>query len=104
VELAGRAVIGTIQEAATLEGARRPAYRLLIDFGPAIGARWSSAQLTDLYTAQDLVGRQVVALVDLEPKRIAGFLSQVLVLGAPSPYGVVLLAPERPVEDGSEVF
>ena len=104
MELAGRAVIGTIREAASLEGARRPAYRLLIDFGPAIGTRWSSAQLTDLYAAQELVGRQVVALVDLEPKRIAGFLSEVLVLGAPSPDGVVLLAPERPVEDGSEVF
>lgn len=104
MELAGRAVIGTIREAAALDGARRPAYRLLIDFGPAIGTRWSSAQLTDLYAAQDLVGRQVVALVDLEPKRIAGFVSEVLVLGAPSPDGVVLLAPERPIDDGSEVF
>jgi tRNA-binding protein len=104
VELSGRAVIGTIREAADLEGARSPAYRLLIDFGPAIGTRWSSAQLTELYAAQELVGRQVVALVDLEPKRIAGFLSEVLVLGAPSPDGVVLLVPERPVEDGSEVF
>jgi tRNA-binding protein len=104
MELTGRAVVGTILEAADLDGARRPAYRLRIDFGPAIGTRWSSAQLTDLYPASDLVGRQVVALVDLEPKRIAGFVSEVLILGVPSPDGVVLLTLERPVDDGSEVF
>jgi tRNA-binding protein len=104
MELTGRAVVGTIVEAASLDGARRPAYRLRIDFGPAIGMRWSSAQLTELYPAQDLVGRQVVALVDLEPKRIAGFVSEVLILGVPSPDGVVLLTLDRSVEDGSEVF
>ncbi len=97
-------MVGTVREAAVLEGARRPAYRLLIDFGSEIGERASSAQLTDLYAAEELVGRRVVALVDLEPKRIAGFLSEVLVLGVPSPGGVVLLQPERPVADGSEVF
>jgi tRNA-binding protein len=104
MELTGRAVVGTILEAAVLDGARRPAYRLRIDFGPAIGTRWSSAQLTELYPAQDLVGRQVVALIDLEPKRIAGFVSEVLILGVPSSDGVVLLTAERSVEDGSEVF
>jgi tRNA-binding protein len=104
MQLTGRAVVGTVREAAPLEGARTPAYRLRIDFGPAIGERWSSAQLTDLYGPEDLVGRQVVGLVDLEPKRIAGFVSEVLVLGLPSDGGVALLAPDRPVADGAEVF
>jgi tRNA-binding protein len=104
MELSGRAIVGTVVEAAPLEGARRAAYRLRIDFGPAFGQRASSAQVTDLYRPDDLVGRQVVALVDLGSKRIAGFESQVLVLGLPSSDGVVLLAPERPVADGLEVF
>ena len=104
MDLTGRALVGTIVEAAALEGARRPALRLLIEFGPDMGRRTSSAQLAGLYRADELVGRQVVALVDLEPKRIAGFESQVLVLGFPSPAGVVLLVPDRPVADGAEVF
>jgi tRNA-binding protein len=104
MELTGRAVVGTIREAGLLEGARTPAYRLRIDFGSAIGDRWSSAQVTDLYAARDLVGRQVIGLVDLGPKRIAGFVSEVLVLGLPTDRGVVLIAPERPVADGAEVF
>ena len=104
MDMTGRALAGTIVEAAPLEGARRAAYRLVIDFGADVGTRTSSAQLTDLYRAEDLIGRQVVALVDLEPKRIAGFESQVLVLGLPSPGGVVLLAPDRSVADGAEVF
>src|SRR5690349_9520054 len=104
MELSGRALVGTVREATPLEGARTPAYRLRIDFGSAIGDRWSSAQLTDLYAARDLVGRQVVALVDLGPKRIPGFVSEVLVLGFPSPDGVVLVVPERPVGDGAEMF
>jgi tRNA-binding protein len=104
MDLSGRALVGTIVEAAPLEGARRPAYRLVVDFGAEVGTRTSSAQLTDLYGADDLVGRQVVALVDLEAKRIAGFESQVLVLGLPSPNGVVLLVPDSPVADGAEVF
>jgi tRNA-binding protein len=95
---------GTVVAAALLEGARRPAYRLRIDFGPELGQRDSSAQLVDLYEPADLIGRQVIALVDLGPRRIAGFVSEVLVLGLPSPGGVVLLEPERPVEDGSAVF
>jgi tRNA-binding protein len=104
MELSGRAIAGTVVAAAPLEGARRPAYRLRIDFGPELGERDSSAQLVDLYEPESLIGRQVIALVDLGPKRIAGFVSEVLVLGLPSPGGVVLLEPERPVVDGSEVF
>ncbi len=97
-------MVGTVTEAVPLEGARTPAYRLRIDFGPEVGERSSSAQVTDLYASSDLTGRQVVALIDLEPKRIAGFVSEVLVLGLPTAGGVVLLAPERSVADGAEVF
>jgi tRNA-binding protein len=104
VELSGRAFVGTIRSATRLEGARVPAYRMEIDFGPGFGVRRSSAQLTDLYRPEDLEGRQVVALVDLGEKRIAGYTSQVLVLGVQTDAGVVLLAPDRPVPDGLEVF
>jgi tRNA-binding protein len=82
--------------------ARRPAYRLTIDFG-ARGIRRSSAQITH-YTREELAGRQVVCVLGFEPKRIAGFRSEVLVLGALSDrHGVVLLRPDRDVEDGSRV-
>lgn len=94
--------IGTILEAETFPEARKPAYRLLIDFG-SLGTRRSSAQITDLYTPQELVGRQVVAVVNFPPKRIAGFVSEVLVLGAYTEAGVVLLQPERAAPPGSRI-
>lgn len=103
MELTGRALVGTVVSTQAQEGTRKPAYVLEIDFGPA-GRRRSSAQVTDLYSPEKLVGRQVVALVDLPPKRIAGFVSECLVLGVPTPEGVVLLAPDRAVSDGAEVF
>jgi tRNA-binding protein len=82
--------------------ARRPAYKLTIDFGPR-GTRRSSAQITH-YAREELVGRQVVCILGFEPRRIAGFRSEVLVLGALSDrYGVVLLRPDQDVEDGSSV-
>ncbi len=94
--------VGTILEVEELAGARRPAYTLRIDFGPR-GERRSSAQITH-YDKQELVGRQVVAVLGFPPKRIAGFESEVLVLGALSgEHGVVLLRPDRDVEDGSAV-
>ncbi|HXG74990.1 MAG TPA: tRNA-binding protein [Gaiellaceae bacterium] len=94
--------VGTIREVEELAGARRPAYTLRIDFGPR-GERRSSAQIAH-YRKEELVGRQVVAVLGLAPKRIAGFVSEVLVLGALSDeQGVVLLRPDRPVEDGSAV-
>ena len=104
MELSGRAVVGTVRSVALLEGARVPAYRMEIDFGPRFGVKQSSAQLTDLYRPEDLEGRQVVALVDLGEKRIAGYVSQVLVLGVQTDAGVALLSPDRPVPDGLEVF
>ena len=94
---------GTIVEAAPNPQARVPAYVLRIDFGP-LGLRTSSAQITCNYSAQDLVGRQVVAVVNFPPKRVAGVKSEVLVLGAVSEgEGVVLLQPSFPVANGSPV-
>ena len=96
--------VGRIVRAEPHEHARRPAYRLWIDFGTG-GVRASSAQLTDLYSPEALVGRQVVAAMNLGPRRIAGFTSEVLVLGVPADAGrVVLLATEREVPAGGRVF
>jgi tRNA-binding protein len=103
MELTGRALVGTVVSAVPLEGARKPAYVLEIDFGPA-GRKRSSAQITELYDGESLVGGQVVALVDLPAKRIAGVVSECLVLGVATPEGVVILRPERAVADGSEIF
>ena len=96
--------VGRVTRAEPNPGARKPAYCLWVDFGP-LGERTSSAQLTDLYTAEDLVGRQVIAAVNLGSRRIAGFTSDVLVLGLPDESGrVVLLEPERLVPLGGRVF
>ena len=94
---------GTIVEAVPNPQARVPAYVLRIDFGP-LGMRTSSAQITRHYTPQDLVGRQVVAVLNFPPKRVAGVKSEVLVLGAVSEdEGVVLLQPSFPVANGTPV-
>lgn len=97
--------VGTIVEAAPNEAARKPAYRLLVDFGPQIGRKRSSAQLVENYTADELVGRQVAAVVNFPPRQIAKVVSEVLVLGFPDEHGrVVLVAPERPVPDGGRLY
>ena len=94
---------GTIVEATPNPKARVPAYVLRIDFGP-LGTRTSSAQITRNYTPEDLVGRQVVAVVNFPPKRVAGVRSEVLVLGTVSEEeGVVLLHPTFPVANGALV-
>jgi len=96
--------VGRIIEAEPHPAARKPAYRLRIDFGP-LGVKASSAQLTDLYTPEDLIGRQVIAAVNLGTRSIAGFQSEVLVLGLPDERGhVVLLASERDVPLGGKVY
>lgn len=95
--------IGTIIEVLDFPQARRPAWRLRIDFGP-LGIRSSSAQITRLYGKEDLLGRQVVAVVNFPPKQIANFHSECLVLGAVgADGGVVLLQPERTVPDGLRI-
>ena len=96
--------VGTVVEVAPFPDARKPAFQLVIDFGPDIGARRSSAQLTKRYALADLVGRQVVAVVNFPPRRIAGFQSEVLVLGAmPASDDVILLMPDRPTPNGSRI-
>lgn len=96
--------VGKVIRAEPNEGARKPAFRLWIDFGP-LGVKTSSAQLTALYTPDALVGRLVVAAINLGTRRINGFASEVLVLGLPDPDGrVVLLAPERDIPPGGRVF
>jgi len=95
--------VGTVVAAEALRGARKPAFALQVDFGP-LGRRTSSAQITDLYEASDLVGLQVVAVVNVPPRRVAGLDSQVLVLAVENGKGEsVLLIPERPVPDGGRV-
>ena len=96
--------VGTVLSAEPFPEARKPAFRLTIDFGPEIGVKRSSAQLTARYTAGALVGRQVVGAVNLGTRRIAGFESEVLVLGAcPDPVDVILLAPDHPVPNGTRI-
>ena len=96
--------VGRVTRVELNVAARKPAYKLWIDFGP-LGEKASSAQLVDLYTADQLLGRLVVAAVNLGTRRIAGFVSEVLVLGLPDAEGrVVLLTPERDVPLGGRVF
>jgi tRNA-binding protein len=98
-----RTTVGVVTEVEDFPEARVPAYKLTIDFGPDIGTKRSSAQLTH-YSKRELLGRQVVCVLGFEPKRIAGFPSEVLVLGAYSAvHGVVLLRPDRDVEPGSAI-
>ncbi len=94
--------VGTVLSAETNPKARRPAYVLRIDFGP-LGVKTSSAQLTERYEPEDLVGRQVAAVVNFEPKRVAGVGSEVLVLASVGEDGAVLLSPTQPVGNGSRV-
>ena len=97
--------VGTILEAAPLEGARKPALRLSIDFGPEIGVKKSSAQLTVHYAPDSLVGRQVAAVVNFPPRQIGKFMSEVLTLGFPDADGeVVLIGPSLPAPNGGRLF
>jgi tRNA-binding protein len=97
--------VGTILSAEPFPEARKPAYKLTIDFGPEIGKKQSSAQITALYTSDELTGRQIIAVTNFPAKRIAGFPSEVLVLGIPDENeNVVLLQPERPITNGARIF
>ncbi len=95
--------VGTVVAAEALKGARKPSYALRVDFGSA-GTRTSSAQIADLYEAGDLVGLQVVAIVNFPARTVGGFSSEVLVLAVDNGKGEqVLLMPERPIPDGGRV-
>ncbi len=97
--------VGTITHAEPFPKARKPAYKLTIDFGPDIGTKRSSAQITVHYTIDQLVGRQVLAVVNFPPRQIGPFISEVLTLGAPDANGaVVLLAPDQAVPNGGRMF
>ncbi|MGF6845699.1 tRNA-binding protein [Chitinophaga sp. W3I9] len=96
--------VGTILEANDFPKARNPSYQLLIDFGPETGIRKSSAQITHLYQKEDLIGKQVVAVVNFPPKQIANFMSECLVLGAVGDNKeIVLLQPDRKVLNGQRI-
>jgi tRNA-binding protein len=97
--------VGRVVDAGPFPKARKPSIKLAVDFGPGLGIKESSAQLTDHYAPEELRGRQVLAVVNFPPKRIAGFKSEVLVLGVPDEEGaVVLLAPDQEVPLGSRMF
>ncbi|HEV2181939.1 MAG TPA: tRNA-binding protein [Gemmatimonadaceae bacterium] len=96
--------VGTVIAAEPFPEARKPSIKLRVDFGPELGVKRSSAQLTVHYTPEQLIGRQVVAVVNFPLRRIAGFESEVLVLGAmPTDREVILLAVDRPVDDGTRI-
>lgn len=97
--------VGTVVAADPFPQARKPAYKLTIDFGPEIGLKHSSAQLTVNYALDALVGCQVAAVVNFAPRQIGPFASEVLVLGFPDAEGaVVLIAPDKPVANGGRLF
>lgn len=97
--------VGTIIEALPFPEARKPAFKLRVDFGPAIGIKRSSAQITEHYTLADLPGTQVAAVVNFPPRQIGPFLSEVLTLGFPDADGkVVLMRPSKPVPNGGRLF
>jgi tRNA-binding protein len=95
---------GTITAAEPFPEARKPAFKLTIDFGPAIGTRRSSAQITALYTPEQLVGRQVIAVTNFAPRQIGPFMSEVLVLGVSDSEGsITLLSPDHEVPNGARM-
>ncbi len=96
--------VGTVISVSINKKARKPAYKVTLDFGPELGEKISSAQLTELYQPEDLLGKQLICCVNLEPMHIGSVRSEVRILGTDSKQGVVLLTPMEPVENGDQVF
>jgi len=95
--------VGTVIEAKLFEKTKKAAYQLRVDFGDEIGIKKSSAQITELYECEDLIGKQVLAVVNFPPRQIADFISEVLVLGTYSNSGVVLIIPDKDVQKGDKL-
>ena len=95
--------VGTITDAGFFPEAKKPAYKLQIDFGE-LGMKKSSAQITDLYKPEDLIGKQIIAVVNFPTKQVANFLSECLVLGVVGDGEVVLLQPDRKVKNGDRIL
>lgn len=95
--------VGTIMEVYDFPEAKRPAYKLKIDFGKEIGIKKTSAQITNKYKKEDLINKQVLAVVNFPPKQVANFISEVLVLGTYSEGGVVLITPDKEVTNGDKL-
>lgn len=95
--------VGEVKEVQDFPEARKPAYKIWVDFGNDIGVKQSSAQITELYKKDDIIGRQVLAVVNFPPRQIATFQSEVLVLGVYANEGVVLIQPDRHVQKGAKL-
>ena len=96
--------VGTVTQVGVNKKARKPAYKVTIDFGDVLGLKTSSAQITELYQPEELIGKQVVCCVNLEPMHIGSVKSEVRIMGTESEQGVVLLTPMEPVKNGDRVF
>ena len=95
--------VGTVTEVKDFPEARRPAYQVWVDFGDGVGVKKSSAQVTELYTKEDLLGRQIVGVINFPDKQIGPFRSEFLLTGFVTDEGVVLAQPERPVSNGAKL-
>ncbi|KRU26650.1 export-related chaperone protein CsaA [Clostridium sporogenes] len=95
--------VGEIIKVEFFEKAKKPAYKLLVDFGTEIGIKKSSAQITECYKKEELIGKQVLGVVNFPPRQIADFMSEVLVLGIYTTQGVVLIQPQQPVRKGDKL-
>jgi tRNA-binding protein len=95
---------GTITKIEDFPEARKSSYKIWVDFGEKLGTKQSSAQITDIYSKEELLGKQILAVTNFPSKRIAGFKSEFLTLGLDSPEGVVILQPERKVKNGVRVY
>ncbi len=95
--------VGTIIDAKAFEKAKKPAYQMVVDMGDEIGVKKTSAQITQKYTPAELIGKQVLAVVNFPPRQIADFMSEILVLGTYSDGGVVLITPDKSVKNGDKL-